>query len=131
MRVFVCGAEKLTRPLRDEHEEEIYDDNTRRFYQVNQFLSFELMALLNAGHLHALGYDPEHGISCVLDSLYSSRVDVSRTTMAAVMAVFRPDLVMVIGGGLEPDPAQEEAIAGLLDQAAAAGILVRDAQNIG
>jgi hypothetical protein len=133
VNVFVCGAEALTVPLPTDA-----DFNARRFAAVRDFLTFELAALLSAGLITSVNYEPTTAVAMFFDGTVSTVCPAGVTPVAVrfaqVTTTFAIDstlMVYHINGGQNFNAATLAAIATIKAQAIAAGVLWRDACNLG
>lgn len=140
MRVYVCGAETLSRPAFNAGRE-ARAENTTRFHQVFDFLATELRALFDAGQLTALAYDPGTSLAIMLagfgggsvipvSRVPGSQVRTTTVVPANAISVFGAELIFALGPGLAPNPLKLATIEALRQQARLAGVLWRDARNI-
>jgi hypothetical protein len=133
--IFVCGAEFLP----SDPEEEA---GAIRIDQLRRFLWFELDAMVVAGQLAKIGYDPRHDLGRNIVKEYSQgwafapaadvpTIPIEEVKTTDVLATFKPDLIVVVNEGSYPDKMLDEEIQELVKSAQQAEFLIRDVRNLG
>jgi len=133
MKVYVCGSESLTLPVLVNGTETVCYNNFR-YHLVLDWLTFELTALHNVGLLTSLAYDSVSTLSMFFNGQAARAFPIgnipSIVSLANAITVFGAQLIMNVGGGYN-SVVEADAVQALEAQALAAGVLWRDASNIG